>query len=229
MIQNEEDSQTTPERPLAPSEQPKPTTWAEKLAHSWEQVRVPLWGKLVLLMGLIFLASIGYLRSTLLAPHHPDVLPTEEDIKAIESRQPLPELVLLGTDESQVKLSQFKGKVVILSFWASWCAPCLVEMPMFKQLHNELQDRGLEVVPVNVDENPQDAKDFISKFWAAEQIPFRNYTDPKRLAVKHLQVDTLPSNFVIDREGRLVFTATGANDWTKGPTMDLLEMLLAEK
>src|SRR5690349_9791346 len=67
-------------------------------------------------------------------------------------------------DSGKLRLEDFRGKVVYLDFWASWCGPCRVSLPMLEELRREYQAKGFEVIAVNVDENPQDALDFLKKY-----------------------------------------------------------------
>jgi peroxiredoxin len=182
------------------------------------------------LIGVVALASVGYLSSKFGAP--PDaVAPTgvvEPDPTEVAKRTPIQDFTLTDAEGRQKKLSDMKGEVVILSFWASWCTPCLVELPTFAEIEKKFHDRGLRVVAVNVDEGDE-GKNFAHDFWAKRQFPFPTYFDTQKTLAQQFEVDMLPSNFVIDRQGRLVFSSFGANDWSNAQTLDFIEGLLQEK
>src|SRR6185369_16384687 len=110
-------------------------------------------------------ASIGYFRSNHQhAENVADIQDEPSDVPAPDKRKVVPDLLLVAGAGTSKHLSDFKGKVVLLSFWASWCTPCLVELPTFIDLYDKLSAKGLVVVPVNVDETDQ-AANFVQDFW----------------------------------------------------------------
>lgn len=171
---------------------------------------------------------IGYVstkfpsNSTLAPAAAPELDPTE-----LAKRNPVRDFILTDAAGGQKKLSDFKGKVVILSFWASWCAPCLLELPTFAEIEDKFRDQGLRIVAVNMDEG-DDGKTFAKDFWATRKFPFGSYFDTTKELAQQFEVDMLPSNFVIDREGRLVFSSFGANDWSSPQMTEFIESLLLE-
>jgi peroxiredoxin len=191
---------------------------------------LPGWLTAALLIGVVALASVGYISSKFGVP--PDaVAPTgvvEPDPTEVAKRTPIQDFTLTDASGGQKKLSEMKGEVIILSFWASWCTPCLVELPTFAEIQKKFRDRGLRVVAVNVDEGDE-GKNFARDFWAKRQFPFPTYFDTQKNLAQQFEVDMLPSNFVIDRQGRLVFSSFGANNWSNNQTLDFLEGLLQEK
>lgn len=146
----------------------------------------------------------------------------------MDQRAPAPEVEFTTKDGSISKLSQYKGKVVLLTFWAHWCEPCLVELPTFRQLAEQFEDKGFVIVPVNLD-NKGEADEFIKNFWSNESLPFETHFDYEKKAAKLFNIDTLPANFLIDRQGRIAVTSYGFNDWTSQSTMDMIAGLVAEK
>ncbi|MEK7355746.1 MAG: TlpA disulfide reductase family protein [Bdellovibrionota bacterium] len=207
---------------------PQPSADFQK--SSGPQFRLPSWLKVALLFGVVALASIGYLTSKF--GTHPTLRPLEvaqTDPNDVSHRTPIQDFIVTDASGAQKKLSDFKGNVVILSFWASWCTPCLVELPTFAEIQKKFADRGLQVLAVNVDDDTEEGKTFARDFWAKKSFPFPMYFDLQKAVAQQFDVDTLPSNFVIDREGRLVFSGVGANDWNTGETVEFIEELLQEK
>ena len=94
-------------------------------------------------------------------------------------------------------IQQFKGKVVYVDFWASWCGPCAQSFPFMNQLHGELQSKGLEIVGVNLDEEPADAKAFLAKTPAK----FTILADASGQCPQDFGVKAMPSSYLIDRQG----------------------------
>jgi peroxiredoxin len=159
--------------------------------------------------------------------HGPKQAQAELDPEEIARRQPVKDFTILDSNGKQHLLSEYRGSVVILSFWASWCTPCLVELPSFADLQKKFKNDGLKVIAVNMDDGDEGqvlAKDF----WAKKEFPFPCFFDQTKKLAEQFEVEMLPSNFVIDRKGRLVFSSFGANDWMSAQTTDFLEGLLAE-
>lgn len=193
-------------------------------ASKW---RLPAWAKLLLLVVLIGLASIGYLTSSLWQRGTDVTGQAETDPEELARRSTVKDFTLVDSQGSAKKFSDYKGNVVILSFWASWCTPCLIELPTFAELEKRFHDRGLRIVTVNVDEGDE-GRNFAKDFWGKKNFPFPSYFDSSKILSQQFEVDMLPSNFVIDRQGRLVFSSFGANDWTSVKTLEFLDGLLKE-
>jgi cytochrome c biogenesis protein CcmG, thiol:disulfide interchange protein DsbE len=98
-----------------------------------------------------------------------------------------------------------KGKVVLLDFWASWCEPCKESFPVMNELQKHYGDQGLVVVAVNVDENKSDMDDFLK----ANAASFTVLRDAAQKLVAQAGIATMPSSFVIDRDGKVRFAHTG--------------------
>jgi len=204
-------------------------------------MKVPFWLKLAATMILVFITSIGLFRQNLLEHEYfPEVVEATGKIgvpKAddhdhglaydISKRKPMTDLKLIKSDGTSDKISSFKGKVVIVSFWASWCLPCLEELPTFAKLYNQYKNKGLHIVAINVDEKKSEAK-FIETFWKKNKIPFLTYLDPQQINSDLLNVDVMPTNYVLDRKGRIAFASFGASNWAGKKATTFMEALLKE-
>jgi thiol-disulfide isomerase/thioredoxin len=193
--------------------------------------KIPLWGKVLIMSIIVFLGGHwlspfspsayrkwpgdprGALLRKFLKPQNANLYPT---------------FCSRASAGPNKHLSDFKGKVVLVSFWASWCTPCLIELPTFIDLHQKLSDKGLVIIPVNVDEAEQ-AASFVSDFWKTKKFPFPTWFDPTHQGAEAFQVDALPSNFVLDKKGRLVAQGYGANDWAAETSVHFIEQLLSEQ
>jgi thiol-disulfide isomerase/thioredoxin len=194
-----------------------------------KRFNIPFWGKVFIMSGFVFLASIGYLRSYHdHAENAVDIQGGPSDVPSPEKRKQVPDIFMVAGPGSNKKLSDFRGKVVLLSFWASWCTPCLVELPTFIDLHEKLADKGLVIIPLNVDE-PDTAAKFVTDFWKARKFPFATFYDPTHDASDKFHIESLPSNFVLDKQGRLVAQGYGANDWGSEDSVKFIEQLLSEE
>ena len=109
-----------------------------------------------------------------------------------------------------VKLSDFKGKVVLINFWATWCAPCIEEMPSMQRLRDKLSLAGFEVLAVNYQEGPAKINEFLKK----RPLKLTILRDHDGGARTDWGVRVFPTSFVIDSEQRIRYTVTGDVDWT---------------
>jgi thiol-disulfide isomerase/thioredoxin len=141
----------------------------------------------------------------------------------IAASQPL--VAFADAQGRPVGLDAFKGKVVILDFWATWCAPCRDEFPVLDRLQARFGSKGLVVVAVNVNREGQAAVDAFYKQFNI--VNLAKYTGDVRETAKIFGLRGLPSAFVIDRDGNEVSRIEGAADW-EGEKIDaLLTGLLA--
>lgn len=101
-----------------------------------------------------------------------------------------------------MKLSDLRGKVVVLNFWATWCGPCALEIPWFIEFEQQFKSRGLEIVGVSMDEDGWKA---IKPYVAAHKLNYRVLLGNDSVGQLYGGVDSLPTTFVIDREGRLAY------------------------
>jgi len=113
--------------------------------------------------------------------------------------KPAPPFTLKGVKGSTVSLASYKGKVVLLDFWATWCRPCRIEMPRVEALYKEFKARGLVVFGVNYAEDPATVRDFLAK--NPYTIPI--LLDPKGEAGQRYQADAIPTLVVIGKDGKV--------------------------
>jgi cytochrome c biogenesis protein CcmG, thiol:disulfide interchange protein DsbE len=126
----------------------------------------------------------------------------------------------------KVSLADFKGQVVLLNVWATWCEPCKVEMPSMEQLEKDLGPAGLKIVAVSVDEGgPAVVKQFAQDLGLTFQI----LHDPTGQIQRIYQTTGIPESFVINRAGKIEKKVIGAADWTATVNEDLVRRLLAQQ
>jgi thiol-disulfide isomerase/thioredoxin len=118
------------------------------------------------------------------------------------------------------------GKVVLVDFWASWCAPCKASFPMMARLHQDYVARGLMVAAIGIDEKPAAATAFVRKL----APPFYTFYDREQNLVKQVVVPTMPTSYLLGRDGRVRFVHQGFHaDSTERELRKEIESLLAEK
>ncbi len=126
----------------------------------------------------------------------------------------------------QVTLADYKGQVVLLNIWATWCEPCKVEMPSMEQLQKELGPAGLKIVAVSVDEGGVEA---VRQFARDYGLTFEILHDPSGRIQRIYQTTGIPESFVINRDGRIVKKVIGASNWDATVNKDLVRRLLAQR
>jgi len=137
--------------------------------------------------------------------------------------QPAKQFKLATPDKGQIALSDLKGKVVFLNFWATWCKPCEEEMPAMERLHRRYKDKGLVVLAISED---VDGASVVGPYLKKHNLTFPVGLDPKMAVAGDYGVWAVPSTFIIDRSGKRILFANGVRQWD-GPHADaLFESLL---
>ncbi|WP_420472167.1 MULTISPECIES: TlpA family protein disulfide reductase [unclassified Brevundimonas] len=141
--------------------------------------------------------------------------------------EPAPAYVFRTRDGADARLSDFRGKVVVVNLWAMWCAPCRTEMPTLARLAESYAGRDVMVLPINVDATPDaiaDARSFID---VHEPLPM--YSDPKfQLPFELPGKGKMPQTILLDRQGRIRAHFSGEADWASPEAKALIDALLAE-
>ncbi len=146
-----------------------------------------------------------------------------------QDRPAVADFTVKSADGDTFKLSEQKGKVIIVSFWATDCSTCVLELPAFSELLKRYKREGLIILSVNLDGDAAAGAKSAKELWARGKFDFDAYLDPSRTVAKTFEIETVPSGFVIDRNGRLAFNSYGANDWLAPETARLIEDLLIEQ
>jgi thiol-disulfide isomerase/thioredoxin len=115
------------------------------------------------------------------------------------SSGPAPDFSLKSFDGKEITLSQLKGKVVLLDFWATWCGPCKESIPHLIQLYKDYRESGFELVGMNVDKGDGEA---VRRFVRSMDIPYPVVTAPEDV-VRSYRVTGIPVTFLIDKEGKI--------------------------
>lgn len=131
----------------------------------------------------------------------------------------------LADAQPSLDLAQYKGKVVYLDFWASWCGPCRQSFPWMNELLRKYAGDGLEVVAVNVDENSRDAETFLKDVPARFHVIF----DPKGQLAESYQVPGMPTSILIDQQGHVRAKRIGFRPDEQAAYETQVRQLLAEK
>lgn len=121
--------------------------------------------------------------------------------------------------------AELRGKVILVDFWASWCAPCKASFPVLDELQKTYKNSGLVVLGVNVDEKADDMRKFIEE----HPVAFTSVRDARQSLVSDADVQTMPSSFLVDRRGRIRFVHAGfRGEATRKQYVEEIEKLLKE-
>ncbi len=155
-------------------------------------------------MKMLSMAHRSLLARGIITPNQVDV-PAEE---GTETEMADFSLELRDTQGNPVSLSDYKGKVIFINVWASWCPPCIAEMPGIDALHKKLPEGEVEMMMVSVDEDFERAKQFVKR----KGYGFKIYTVEGELP-DFYEAKTLPTTFVIDSEGKLAYKTRDMYDY----------------
>jgi thiol-disulfide isomerase/thioredoxin len=144
----------------------------------------------------------------------PPALPELQGVAALAPvvpAKPMPAIAFHDAAGAAHSLGEFVGRGVVLNVWATWCAPCVAEMPSLAALAGKLAASGVVVLPLSIDHGGAAA---VQAFYAAHRIAGLGvWTDPDGQAERALGVDGVPTTFVVDRQGRQVALLQGGTDW----------------
>lgn len=177
---------------------------------------------IIVIVSAIIIFSIGYLMDMNTVPVAIESNENTSDSISME----LPTFSFKDINAKEYTMNDFKGKYVILNFWASWCAPCMEEFPeILKVLKNHKED--ILLVAISNDDNIKDVKKFLKKFKKEISGVITNIIlgfDPKRdISSTMFNVIKLPESFIVNREGLIIKKVVGSSDWIEGKVSDFIE------
>ena len=144
-----------------------------------------------------------------------------------KERKPVADAAFQNGEGKALNLSQWKGRVILVNLWATWCAPCRKEMPALAQLQTELGSDQFEVVAISIDRKGVEASAAFLKDTGAQSLKL--YVEPSSAIVNSLQAIGLPATLLIDRQGREIGRLLGPADWASPEAQTLIKAALAEK
>ena len=165
-------------------------------------------------MALVALLAYGLVQT------EPDR--SADEALAAGEREPAPALELPKLDGGgNASLADYRGRVVVLNFWASWCKPCREESPLLEEWHQRMKDRGGTVLGVDMLDITSDAQSFIEEYG----LTYPMLKDSESVGIETFGVNQYPETFVIDRQGRIAAVQRGVvdEDWMQANVAPLLE------
>jgi cytochrome c biogenesis protein CcmG/thiol:disulfide interchange protein DsbE len=133
-----------------------------------------------------------------------------------------PSFSITADNGSTITAANFGGKVLLVNFWATWCAPCVQEIPSLNQLQSRFRDRGLVVLGISVDKDEAVYRQFVSRF----RLSFLTARDPEQKINHDYGTAQFPETFVINAEGKVVNKIVGEANWTEDKMVNYVQSLL---
>ena len=135
-----------------------------------------------------------------------------------------PEIVMQQLDGARVPITQYRGKLVVLNAWATWCEPCRREMPNLQQLNDALDPKRFAVIGLAQDEDDH----LVREYLLDQKVTFTSYIDPAgEIATDQLGIQIFPYTLLIGPDGRLIQRIVGPREWQRQEVIDLLEKAYA--
>lgn len=142
------------------------------------------------------------------------------NLTRLETPQTAPSFQLIDLDNKVHTLADYKGKPLIINFWATWCAPCRAELPAFNRAWAKVKDQGIQMLAVNIGEDPNAVFSFIKDY----PINFRVLLDQESDQLANWQMIGLPTTFILNYKGEVVYQTVGEREWDND---ELLTKVLA--
>jgi thiol-disulfide isomerase/thioredoxin len=156
--------------------------------------------------SLILRAAVAVCLMSVAACSREPSKAAQNTVKPGEKRNAAADFELTDADGRKFKLSDYKGKVVLLNFWATWCGPCKLEIPWFIDFEKTYRDKGFSVIGVSLDE---EGWEVVKPYLEARKVNYRSTVGTDAVAQLYGGIEALPTTFVIDREGRIASTHVG--------------------
>jgi len=157
-------------------------------------------------------AELARLLEGIGVPPHPDL------------NEPI-DFILKDINGRSVRISDFKGNVLFINFWTTWCPDCRIEMPSMEKLHNRFKGKKFVMISINLQETAGQVKRFFKKYG----LTFIALLDSTGRVGKAMGIITIPTTFIIDKSGKVLGAATGSRKWDRKKSMALFEYLTNRK
>ena len=137
-----------------------------------------------------------------------------------------PDFTIETLQGDRVSLSDYRGQVVLLNLWATWCPPCREEMPSMQSVYDQLKDRGFSILAVAAPNPPRETFEKIENYISENEYTFPVLIDSESKVNRTYGTGSIPTSWVVDTEGNLVARLVGATDWESESIMRAFEELL---
>jgi peroxiredoxin len=145
------------------------------------------------------------------------IIPFDQKIKAQN-------FILKDLEGNDVSLEDYRGKIILLNFWATWCLPCRVEMPSMEKLYQEYKNKGFSILAIDMQEDADTVRAFKEQY----KLNFPILLDSDGSVGQFYGVRSIPATYLVNRQGYLIGSALGARDWATESAFMLINSLLKE-
>ncbi len=167
-----------------------------------------------------------FLNLPLLVEGGEDDLLSKIKMIPIKGNKKTPDFSLQDINGKKVELKQFKGKVIFLNFWATWCTPCKEEMPCMEILYQQFKEKNFALLAISVDYGGlKPVKEYINR----HHYTFPVLLDPKGRTLDLFGVKGIPTTYLIDKKGIMVAKAVGPRDWNSPEVVSLINLLIEKE
>ena len=143
---------------------------------------------------------------------------------AVTAKDAAPDFTLKSMGGENLRLEEYRGQVVLINFWASWCGPCRQEMPILDRLHQRYEDTGFSVLGVNVEEDATPARKVIEK----TNVTFPVLLDSEQAVSRMYDLKAMPSTVVVDRDGNVRYVHNGYKPGDEDKYVEVVKALIRE-
>jgi thiol-disulfide isomerase/thioredoxin len=174
------------------------------------------------------LAGLGAVGGGILTakPARADDLSTSDLLTTLNPRQPAPNFTLNGVLGKTYSLSQFRGKVVLVNFWATWCPPCRAEMPSIQKLYHSLAGAPFEVLALDQSEDQSTVFAYLGELDPMPTFPV--LLDQNGTVANAFNVDGFPTTYLVDKAGKIAYKAVGGRDYASSKIKKIIVDLMKE-
>jgi peroxiredoxin len=176
------------------------------------------------LLGLLIIVALTLLILRVQRPSPENPQPKANQFKSQEGYM-APRFSLRNLKGNMESLDDHLGKVIVVNFWATWCVPCVKEMPSFENLYRRYRSQGLTLLAVSLDKGDSSK---VQEFADKHKLSFPILLDTKGVAEKLYPSFSIPFTYVIDKQGRVVARVDGAKNWESSETFEAVEHLLKQ-
>jgi peroxiredoxin len=147
-----------------------------------------------------------------------------QNVFAVGLRDSAPDFTLKNLEGNNLRLNEYRGQVVLINFWASWCGPCRQEMPLLDRLHNRYEETGFAVLGVNVEGEVEPAREIVDK----TQVTFPILIDDGQKVSEMYNLQAMPSTVVVDRDGVVRYIHHGYKPGDEAKYVEVVKQLIRE-
>ncbi len=152
------------------------------------------------------------------------VVPVEAVASTVKVSEAAPDFTLKTLAGSNLRLEEYRGQVVLINFWASWCGPCRQEMPILDRLHQRYEDTGFAVWGINVEGEAEPAQKLVDK----TKVTFPVLIDAGQAVSELYELEAMPSTVVVDRDGRVRYVHRGYKPGDEAKYVEVVKKLIRE-